>query len=107
MNSVYCITCNTCKETLDPEVKEIPGIPGGVKSSHYVGMAAVSLHNRQLTHRQGHKARLKSNAMVKHEDEHHNGQKQAYTCRLVQRERGLLHLSMREAILLEGQISFI
>ena len=76
-----------------------------MKSSHYVGMAAVSLHNRQLTHRQGHKARLKSNAMVKHEDEHHNGQKQAYTCRLVQRERGLLHLSMREAILLEGQIS--
>ena len=72
--------------------------------SHYIGMCAVSLHNRQLTHRTQHKARNKSNVMVKHEMEKHKGQIQEYTCRLVTKERSLLHLSLREAILIQGQV---
>ena len=43
MGSVYCITCNSCKQVLDPEIKEVPAIPGGVKSAHYIGMSATSL----------------------------------------------------------------
>ena len=48
---VYYITCNTCKETLDPEIKEMPAKPGGNKSDHNIGMSAVTLHNRQKTQR--------------------------------------------------------
>ena len=43
MNCMYCVTCNACKEELDPETQEMSSIPGGVKSSHYFGMCAVSL----------------------------------------------------------------
>ena len=41
---------------------------------------------------------------TKHKIEKHNGQIQEYTCRLVTKERGLLHLSLREAILIQGQV---
>ena len=105
MDCVYCVTCNGCKEILDPEIKEVLSIPGGVKSSNYIGMCMVSLHNRQLTHRTEHKAHNKSNAMVKHEIDKHDGQIQNYTCRMVTVEKGLLHLSLREAILINGQIN--
>ena len=104
MGCVYCVTCNTCKETLDPEVREVPAKPGGVKSSHYIGMCAVSLHNRHKTHREQHKARNRKNVMVRHEEEMHNGVTQNYTAKMVSMERGLLHVSLKEALLIAGQI---
>ena len=104
MGCVYCVTCNTCKETLDPEIREAPSKPGGVKSNHYIGMCAVSLHNRHKTHREQWKARNKKNVMVKHEEEVHNGIAQEYTAKLVSTEKGLLHISLKEALLIAAQI---
>ena len=104
MRSIYCVTCNSCKQVLDPEIKEIPAIPGGVKSAHYIGMSATSLHNRHKSHREQHLAGHKSNVMVKHDIECHGGIVQEYTAKLVQTERSLLYLSLREAILIEGQL---
>ena len=101
---MYYITCNTCKETLDPEIKEIPAKPGGIKSDHYIGMSAVTLHNRQKTHREQHAARNKNSALVKHEVEKHNGLIQSYTARMITTDKGLLHTSLREALLISGQI---
>ena len=36
MNAVYVIRCIQCKQELDPNIKENPALPGGVKSSHYL-----------------------------------------------------------------------
>ena len=104
MGSIYCITCNTCKQVLDPEIREVPSISGGIKSAHYIGMSATSLHNRHKSHREGHQAGLKTNVMVKHDKDCHGGIVQDYTVKLVQTERSLLYLSIREALLIEGQI---
>ena len=103
MGCTYCVTCDTCKQVLDPEVKEVLSKPGGVKSSHYIGICAVSLHNRHKTHREQHNKRNPSNVMVKHEEEKHNGERQNYTAKLIQTDKGLLHTSLREAILIAGQ----
>ena len=83
MGCVYFVTCDTCKEVLDPEVRKMVAKPGGVKSSQYIGMCATSLHNRQKTHRERHLVRDKHNVMVKHEVEKHNGTMQRHTAKLV------------------------
>ena len=88
---------------LDPEIKEIVSKPGGVKSSNYVGMCAVTLHNRHKTHREQHLKKNPSNVIYKHDVEKHNGDRQKYTAKLIQTDRGLLHISLREAILIAGQ----
>ena len=41
MSSVYVIRCIKCKEELDPNLKENPALPGGIRSSHYLGMTAT------------------------------------------------------------------
>ena len=46
MGTVYLITCTSCKQELSPEVRENPGLKGGVLSAHYIGMTAGSAHNR-------------------------------------------------------------
>ena len=104
MGCVYCVTCNTYKETLDPEVREVAS-KSGVKTSHYIGMSAFSLHNRQKTHREQHAARNIQIVMVKHEIEKHRGSIQSYTIKLVQSDRGLLHISLREALVILGQLT--
>ena len=103
MGLVYAIRCNTCKSTLDPEVKEHPGKTGGIKSPNYIGMTSCSLHNRLLTHRTGHSRGQPGNALVRHDLEAHAGEKQTYSAVIVQKEQGLLTLMMREALLIEGQ----
>ena len=42
--------------------------------------------------------------MVKHDIEAHGGEKQEYCARIIQKERGLLHLALREALLIENQL---
>ena len=79
-------------------------IAGGVKSAHYIGMSATSLYNWQKTHREDHKAGHKANVMVKHDIECHEGNFQKYTTKLVKTERSLLYLTLREAILIKGQL---
>ena len=89
---------------MDPQIKENTTVKGGVKSAHYIGMSATSLHNRQKAHREAHQTRQKTNVMVKHDIEEHGGIPQNYTAKLVQTEKSLLHLALREAVLIEGQI---
>ena len=67
-------------------------------------MSVTSLHNRHKSHREQHLAGNKSNVMVKHDTECHGGIVQKYPAKLVQTERSLLSLSLREAILIEGQL---
>ena len=85
-------------------VRYLTGEAGGVRSEHYIGLIATSLHNRRKSHREQNLVGQKSNAMVKHYDKCHGGIVQKYTAKLVQTERSLLYLSLREAILIEGQL---
>ena len=41
--------------------------------------------------------------MHRHDTDRHDGEIQDYTVKLIQREKGLLYLSMREALLIEYQ----
>ena len=41
--------------------------------------------------------------MVRHDNEHHQGNKQTYTSKFIGEERGLLPLSIKEAIMIEKQ----
>ena len=104
MGAVYCIKCLGCKAELDPEIKEDPNKIGGMKSGHYLGMTNVSVHNRTRTHRLGHERGDKKNTLYKHDNEKHNGIKQQYKVVIVQKERSLLHLVMREAIMIDGNM---
>ena len=56
MGEINTLLCNPCKAELDPQVKENPIIPGGVLSSHYIGMTATSIHSRLLSHIQSHRS---------------------------------------------------
>ena len=103
MGATYVIRCLTCKQTLDPNLKEEPKVPGQIYSSHYIGMTACSLHNRMDSHKNGHLQRKEGNPLYRHDCESHNGETQSYQTEMIQMDRGLLHLSMREAILIEGQ----
>ena len=105
MSCIYCIVCNTCNEQIDPNVRQQLHEPGGIKTSHYLEMTSTSLHNRQLAHRRGHIRGSPSNPMIRHEVEHHQGVKQTYTSKFIGEERGLLPLSMREALMIEKQQS--
>ena len=102
MGAVYVIRCNSCKAELDPMIKEQPTIPGGIKSQHYIGMTATSIHNRLISHIQGHKSKSKHSVMHRHDIDSHNGEIQTYSADCITTERQLLHLCMREALLIEG-----
>ena len=103
MGAIYIIRCTTCKMELDPGVKENPTIPGGVLSSHYIGMTATSIHSRLLSHVQGHRTKSNKSVMHRHDMTEHNGDVQCYTADCITTERKLLQLCMRETLLIEGQ----
>ena len=103
MKSCYVIRCKACKDKLDPDEKENPQKPGGILSSHYIGLTATSVHNRMIDHRRGHLRKDPKNPLHRHDIEKHGGQIQQYETSVIQSDRGLLHLIFREAILIEGQ----
>ena len=103
MGAVYVIRCNSCQMNLDPTVKEKPTEPGGIRTHHYIGMTATSIHNRMLSHLQGHKNKSNNSVMHRHDVLEHNGEIQQYSMDCVATERRLLTLCMREALLIEGQ----
>ena len=103
MSKIYVIRCLTCRQTLDPTVREKPDLPGGVRTAYYLGMTACSIHNRMLSHRKGHRRKDKDTPLHCHNMEHHGGEVQQYQADIVGGDRGLLHLSLREALLIEGQ----
>ena len=67
MGIVYAIRCITCKRDIDPIIKESLQKPGGVKTHHYLGMTACSIHNRMLSHRKGHLRGDPGNVLVIHD----------------------------------------
>ena len=103
MGAVYIIRCNSCKAELDQEVKENPTVPGGMYSQHYIRMTTTSIHNRLLSHVQGHRSRSSNSIMHRHDTVSHNGEIQSYSADCITTERKLLNLCMREALLIEGQ----
>ena len=105
MGIVYVIRCKSCHQDIDPEIKESLQKPGGVKSHHYLGMTACSLHNRMIDHRKGHRRKDSGNPLFIHDQECHNGERQEYYSVTAHREILLLNLMMKEAILIEGQQS--
>ena len=48
MCCIYKVVCNTCQESLEPEVRLEHSKTGGTKTSHYLDMKSTSLHNRPL-----------------------------------------------------------
>ena len=95
----------TCDELVENTEREDPKQPGGVKGPNYIGMTAGSLHARHKDHCKGHKARPKKNCLVKHELYKHEGIPQEYSAKHIGREKGLLHLALKEAIMIECQIA--
>ena len=88
---------------LDPTLKENPALPGGIRSSHYLGLTATSIHNRMLSHLQDHRSKNSKSVMHHHDVDCHQGVEQQYSIDVVTSERRLLLLCMREALLIEGQ----
>ena len=103
MSCIYNITCNTCQEEVDPEIRQSHQEPGGTKTSHYIGMTATSLHNRHKSHRDGHRRGDSNNPMARHDKDTHSGVKQQYTAMFLGEERGLLPLAMKEVLMIEKQ----
>ena len=103
MGAVYVIRCTKCKMELDPGTKENPTVPGGIMSSHYIGITATSIHARLLSHKQSHRTKSCNSIMHRHEITEHNGEVQSYTADCITTERKLLQLCRREALLIEGQ----
>ena len=103
MGALYIITCKTCDQMVESTEKENPKIPGGANGPNYIGMTAGSLHARHEDHRKGHLARSKKNCLVKHEIKQHSGIPQSYSAKHISREKGLLHLALKEALMIEGQ----
>ena len=76
----------------------------GIKTPHYIGMTACSLHNRMQSHIEGQRTGTSSkNPLVRHDKDKHNGEKQTYSAVTVSKEQNLLPLIMKEAILIESQ----
>ena len=67
-------------------------------------MEGTSLHARHLAHRNGHQARKENSTLVKHEKEVHDNVPISYTAMIIMKDRGLLNLTLREGLLLEGQV---
>ena len=84
-------------------LKENPTLPGGILSSHYLGMTVTSLHNRMLSHLSDHRSKNKQCVLTHHDLDCHGGEEKRYMMDVVTSERCLLLLSMREALLIEGQ----
>ena len=93
MGTLHYILCNGWKQKLCPEGKEHPAEPGGMKSSHYIGMTVGSAHNRWKSHSEGHEGKSKGNPLYKHDVEHNNSGAQDYEARVVSRDISLLTLS--------------
>ena len=88
---------------LDGDPKDNRG-PGKQGKLNYIGMTSTSVHCRMQGHLSGQRAKLKSNPLHRHDQESHGGQEQKYTTRILRRERGLLPLSVIEALYIEKQL---
>ena len=99
MMALYCIICKGCKQELGPYIRENPSQPGGIHSSHYIGMTASSAHSRWRKHKEDHVRKSSGSALHHHDVTEHNGEIQKYYGRIITKEISLLTLGVKEAVL--------
>ena len=89
---IYEVTCNACREPIDPQnqVKESRK-PGGQPRPNYVGMTRTSAHCRMPGHLSGLRAKSNSNPLHRHDVEGHLGEPQEYTARILASKRKHCH----------------
>ena len=103
---LYEITCNQCLQPVDPDcsVDRESRLPGGQPRYNYLGMTRATVHSRMMNHKQGQKYRQSANPLHRHDVDHHGGEVQGYTARVLGRERSMLPLSIIEGLFIEAQI---
>ena len=102
---LYEITCNACKDPVDPgkgRIKETRK-PGGQGRHNYIVMTRTSIHNRMLGHLQGQRSKSKKNPLYRHDVANHSGEPQEYTTRIILKEKNLLPLYINEGLYIERQ----
>ena len=106
MGVIYEVTCNACREPIDPQsqVKESRK-PGGQPRPNYVGMTRTSAHCRMQGHLSGQRTKSKSNPLHRHDVEGHQGIPQQYSCRILASEQKQLPLNILEALYIEKQVA--
>ena len=104
MCCLYNVVCNTCQDTIDPEIRQEHTKPGGTKGSHYIGMTSTSLHNMQKDHREAYNGKKANNPLHKHDLDKHGGSKKTYRVIYIIKERGILSLAMGEEIMVERKL---
>ena len=100
---IYEITCIQCSKAENETGKPVSRKPGARQTHNYIGMIRTSCHWRMKGHLQGQKAKHESNALHRHDVDHHNGEVQKYRTRILHSERNLLPLCLMEEIFIENQ----
>ena len=104
--AIYEITCDACMDPVDPnQTQKTSRDPGGQARYNYIGMTRTSVHCRMASHLQGQRSRAAANPLYRHGVDHHNGDPQSYTTRIIARERNLLPLNIVEGLHIERQIN--
>ena len=102
MACIYEVTCATCQEPIDQDLKETRD-PGGQAKYNYIGMTMCSIHSRMKDHLKSQRSKSSHNPMWRHDREHHDGEPQQYQARILTRERSIFPLSLTEGLYIEGQ----
>ena len=103
MGAFYIINCSKCKIELIPMAEENPTVPGGIMSSHYIGMTVTSIHNRMLSHLQSHRSKSRKSVMYRHDMDEHNSEVQIYTTDYITTAKRFLRLCMRKELFIENR----
>ena len=102
MQVVYEITCNKCQQSVD-DVSKRSREPGKQQGKNYVGMTMTSTHCRMNSHLSSQRSKSSKNPLWRHDRDEHEGQHQQYTARIMAKEKGILPLSILEALWIEKQ----
>ena len=102
--AIYEITCDSCQDILETEEPRDSRQPGGQPGHNYVGMTRTSVHCRMKDHLKGQRSKASSNPLHRHDVEHHQGDPQKYSMRILGREQRILPLSVLEGLYIESQI---
>ena len=107
---VYAIICNECQEVVDNNNESLINNNirdkkdnNNITTNYYLGMTYTSCHNRMLAHTAGHRRRDIGNPLHQHDVEKHDGCIQSYTTTVMSKNKDLLSLMMKEAIMIEKQ----
>ena len=103
MHVIYEITCNTCQQIIDTQIKDTRE-PGNQKGKNYIGMTMTLAHCRMVTHLSDQKSKRNKCPLWRHDRDSHEGERQQYKTRILSKDRSVLPLSILEALYIEKQI---